>query len=64
MDNGRPGPLARISHGQSTVVAESPMSTALHLKNDLDVLKVRLRPFSCARLVSTGLSTASLREGP
>ena len=54
--------LARISHGQSTVAADSPMSTALRLKNDFDVLIVRLHPFFFARLVSTVLSTASLRR--
>ena len=52
----------RISHEQSTAAADSPMSPALRLKNDFDVLIVRLHPFFFARLVSTGLSTASLRR--
>jgi len=38
------------------------MPPALRLKNDFDELMVRLHPFSFARLVSTGLSTASLRR--
>jgi len=38
------------------------MSTALRSKNDLDVLQVRLWPFSFTRLIPMGLSTSSLRR--
>ena len=41
--------LARISHGQSTVAADSHMPTALRSKNDFDVLVVRLHPFFFSR---------------
>jgi len=44
------------------VAADSPMAPALRLKNDFDVLQVRLHPFFFARLVSTGLFTVSLRR--
>jgi hypothetical protein len=54
---------ARISHDQSTATLDSPMSTALHSKNVLDVLwAVRLWPFFFARLVSSELSNVSLRR--
>ena len=38
------------------------MAPALRLKNDFDVLQVRLHPFFFARLVSMSVSAASLRR--
>ena len=47
--------LTRISHQEPTAKAYKPMSTALRLKNVLNILQVCLRAFSFARLVSMGL---------
>ena len=51
--------LTRIYHQEPTAKAYKPMSTALRLKNVLNILQVCLRAFSFSRLVSMGLSPFS-----
>ena len=54
--------LARISHGVSTAAADPGMSTALRSVGLLDVLSSTPAGPSVARLVSTPVCAASLRN--
>ena len=54
--------LACISHKISTAAAQRTMSTALHSLRSLDILSSMSAGSSVARLVSTALCTASLRN--
>ena len=54
--------LTRISHKVSTAAAQRTMSTALRFLGLLDVLSSTTAAPSVARLVSTALCTASLRN--
>ena len=61
-EHGEVEPLTRISHKISTAAAQTGMSTALRSVGLLDVLSSTSAGPSVARLVSTPVCAASLRN--